>query len=274
MKQFLKTVYIIICVVLISNTKLYSQDFFKEKSLTSDSFGISTVNQPSVLIEHQNENQNEKLEFSDKWANIIFFVIFFSFFIFLVIEYQEEIIYIIKASINIVFFRQILTQTNNIISNVFLFFNIFFLILLSSFIFSFLKFQNFFPYVNSVLLFLIILTAIILYYFLKKIIVKIWSYIFENNNIYKIYNLSDNIFKIYPIIFLIVFLFFINYILKFTEEFYFISILFLIIYYLFTIFRMFQDFFYNRYTILYLILYLCTVEILPILALFTYYSIT
>jgi len=109
---------------------------------------------------------------------------------------------------------------------------------------------------------------------LKIFFAKIWSFIFENPNIFKIYMLSDNIYKFFPIVFLIVFLFLINFTFHFTSEIYLISFIFLAIYYLFTIFRMFQDFFYNRYTLLYLILYLCTVEILPVLALFTYYSNT
>ncbi len=207
----------------------------------------------------------DNLVLNQNWGINILFILSFSIFTFFILKFYNEISLISKAFLNKSYFNQIKEQKNSIFNNLFSFFNISLFIVLTLFIFSYFS-QIKSPFENNIPAFLQILYIFIIivsFYFFLIISSNIWSFFFDEKEIAKIYITNLKIMNLILFSILLISLFFIFFNTKCNISCYgFIFFILLIVYSLRT-FNLFRDFFEYRFSLFYLILYLCTIEILP-----------
>ena len=176
----------------------------------------------------------------------------------------------IQASYNYFTARRIFDEANITRSRVFYFMNLLFFINTALFITQFLDYNHFTIYkLSGILLFLTIFASIIILYTVKAIFLYLFDFVFLTHKGFASYNFTVFLynkmagFLLLPIIS----------ILPFVPQhvvlwLFFSGVLIIIMLYFLRILRGLQIGFKNRLSIFYLILYLCALEIMPVLILF------
>lgn len=218
-------------------------------------------------------NATDNFNISKNWWVIILIIIGLIFFIILFFSFSTEITLVIKSLFNSVFFRQLLNQQNTVINNLLIFFNILFFLSISTIGYLYLSVTKSVEFSSHLLLFLSVIGTLIVFYGWKIISSSIWAYVLDNNRFSTVYKFSIKIANVFLASFLIFFIF--SAIFNPNCEVFCLKISFFLILIVFIIrlWRIFFEFFQQGFSLLYLILYLCTVEILPVLIVLKYFSI-
>ena len=141
---------------------------------------------------------------------------------------------------------------------------IMFFLNISMFIYQVFLYFNLHTNINSILLFFIIFFIIISYFLFKYVIIQLLGNIFDATEVKKLYihntNLLNQINGIILLISVIVIPFIDN---NFIVIIIYATFILLIISYIIRVLRTVQIFSYKHFSLLYLFLYFCTVEILP-----------
>ena len=227
---------------------------------------IQDLIKPTVIIEQHNEESIKEKFFPDWIIGLI--LISFLLIAYVNFYYNSYLVQILEALVN---FRATikLKEDSSAISaqsRVILLFVFF--INLALFIYELFLFYNYQININSILLFILIFFVIILYFFFKYMLLQIFGYIFEVHDLKNLYLHNTNLInQINGLIILLSVLIiqFINQ--KYIEIIIYLTFIIHITTYLIRILRTAQIFLFKQFSLLYLFLYFCTVEILPFLIL-------
>ena len=271
MKLSLLIVFFISLVLQSSAQKTDSLTFpFPESGYIGENYTVDSLCTESV----SNTNPNESFNISDGWW--IKLLLIFSLFVFIGIylSFFSELPIIIKALFNKAFFQQIYELQSSVIQNLLLAFNIVFFLSISVVIYLYLAIEkSIFLLIGPFVLYLLVLSAIVVFYFFKVFAVKIWSFALNNEKFEIAYLFSIRISNSFLSTFLLFFIFSALYnpfckLLCLKIVFFIILIVFII-----RLWRIFYEFLHQGFSLFYLILYLCTVEILPPLVVMKIFSI-
>lgn len=207
--------------------------------------------------------QDKIVIFNSWWINVLF-VFAFYLLTFFTLQFFDELSIIIKSFLNKALFEQIISQKNSVYNNLFSFFNVSSIILFSTLIFTFfIKIKSPFTNTSYVIQYLSIVLFVSISFFLLILFSNIWAFLFNEKKIKEIYITNIKISNIIFFVILLLFLFFIYSSSQCNINcFKFIFIIIITIYSIRT-FNLLRDFFNNGFSLFYLILYLCTVEIFP-----------
>ncbi|MBN2892380.1 MAG: DUF4271 domain-containing protein [Bacteroidales bacterium] len=215
----------------------------------------------------------EEIIISKKWWVIFLLVVLFYFFIAVYYNFTDEFSSVFKSLFNAPFFRQTVTQQSSVVNSFILFLNILFFLSVSIILMLFFKNKNIQIFNNSVFTFSSILLVLVSYHFIKQLFAKIWAYVFEEKYLYSVYVVSMRIANVFMATFLLFFIFSAVF-NPFCKEFcVFLSFLLILTVFILRVWRVFSEFFQYGFSLFYLILYLCTVEILPVLVVLRYFSV-
>ena len=219
-------------------------------------------------------NPNEEISIYKNWW--IKFLLIISLFIFIgvYLSFLTELPIVIKALFNKAFFRQIIQQHSSVIKNLITSFNIIFFLSISVIIYLYLSIaKSIFLIIGSFVLYLLVLVSIVIFHFLKIQIAKVWSYALDYKQFSKSYLYSVKISNVFLSTFLLFFIFssLFNPFCKLVCI--KIALLLVFIVFIIRLWRIFYEFFQQGFSLFYLILYLCTVEILPPLVVIKVFSI-
>lgn len=197
------------------------------------------------------------------WINILF-VFAFYMFAFFILRFFDELSIISKSFFNKAIFDQIISQKNSVYINLFAFFNFSTILLISTLIFTFfIKIKSPFTNTTYIIQYLLTIIFVLFSYFLLVLFSNIWAFLFNEKKISKIYITNIKISNVILFLILLLSLFFI-YSSNQCNIICFKFIFFIIItIYSIRTFNLLRDFFNNGFSLFYLILYLCTVEIFP-----------
>ena len=220
------------------------------------------------------ENENEKFNVSKDWPIILLTVLVFSFFIGISFSFSEELNLVVKSLFSKVFFREILSQQSTNVNNLLLLFNVLFFLSVTSVIFLYLSVNLSIRFIiDPVLAFLLIFVGVVVFYLVKQFFANIWAYVLDNKEFSSVYRLSVKISNVFLATFLLFFVFS-SLFNPFCETICIkIAIVLVLIVFIIRLWRIFYEFFQQGFSLFYLILYLCTVEILPPLLVIKYFSI-
>ncbi len=245
----------------------------KKKSEYKGNFGSVdfNYNKSEVLpVEHA---QSDKIQINSNWWYIPLFFIFFAFIVYIYYNYNQEINLIVKATFNNVFFRQLLNNKNSVIVSFINILNVAFFISVSVLSILFIDSYSIITHKDSLLTYVIVLFSLSLFFLLKVITSKIWSLSIDKKIFSEINILSIKISNAFISIFLIFLIFITIYNPVFSERGLFLSIFFILIIFFLRIYKEFKEFFHQGLSLFYFILYLCTVEIFPVLITLKLFSI-
>jgi hypothetical protein len=258
MKKFL-TIILISLVFLLKISASNTDSIPANKG----QIGINKLN--TLIINQQTnntntENNNIKI-YPNWWKNITLILILFLLSIF-ILKFSDEITYISKAFVNQTLASELFQNKNSIFKNILSLFNIISLILISYFLFLY---KNKTENLKSDIILIYIFAIIIAFFLAKTILSFIWSISTGEKNSFKIIffysKLANTILSF--ILTTAIFVLLIN--SNFNTNYFKIIIFIALGIYLIKYFNIFRDFFKQGFSFFYLILYLCTVEILPIL---------
>jgi hypothetical protein len=176
----------------------------------------------------------------------------------------------IQASYNYFTARRIFEEANVTRSRVFNFMNLLFFVNLALFLTQYLEYNRITIFeINGFLLFLLSLASIILLYLVKSLVLYALDFIFSAQNRFSSYVFTVFIFNkilgflLLPIVSILPYM-----PGHITPLLFNVGFLLIVLLYVFRLFKGLQLCFKNRLSIFYLILYLCALEILPMLILF------
>jgi len=265
MKNF---VLIIFFTVVFANINAQPHN----NEVVSDSFGDKNYVNLQLEIENELiENLPEtKFQIYNEWWQNILFLVYFIIFTLFYVKFNKEINVVFDAFLNKNTFNRIVISQNSSYNNILIVFNLLFLILISSLFFRILK--DLTPYNDypSLLFFVSILFFVFVFYMSKLIAARIWGFIFEDKSFFKIFQVNLKIANLIQSIFLLIILFIATYNANIEPHLVNFSFFVIIITFLIRAFNIFREFFSKGFLFLYLILYLCTVEILPVLLFYRY----
>ncbi len=223
---------------------------------------------PSILA----ENKDFLLNFYPDWWNNLLFILAFAILAVFSLKFKDEITEIVKSFFVRSHFKQLLQQKSAVFSNLLIFFNVSFFILLSVFLFSYVKK---FPSqdVNHINYYIYVFAGISVFYLIKIAVANFLSKIVDLQGFSQIYSLNVRLSNVVGAIFLVFSLFIIFYNPVCNLTCYQSVVWTLVAIYLIRIFNLFREFFGSQFYLFYLILYLCTVEILPIFIVISLLSI-
>ncbi len=127
---------------------------------------------------------------------------------------------------------------------------------------------------NMFLVLIVLFASFISIFILKNIILSVFSYIFDIKNIVSKYKFNQNLFIQMAGVFLLIFVIFTPYLgLSTTKPIIYISLFTLFSIYILKVIRLSAIIFSKQFSLFYLFLYLCTLEILPFFILIKIYSL-
>jgi hypothetical protein len=175
-----------------------------------------------------------------------------------------------QASYNFFTARRIKEEANILRTRVFYFLNVLFFINLSLFITQVADYNQIeIPIVSGIGVFFLVLAGILLIYSLKGVLLAVLDFIFLAKGAFIYYNSTVFIYNRMIGLFLLPIITIVPFISNRATPWLFYSGFFIILgFYIFRIFRGLQIGFKNRFSIFYLILYLCALEILPVWVLY------
>lgn len=207
--------------------------------------------------------------FNSWWQNLLF-IFYLSILAFFYTKFNSEINSIFKAFFNKSAFNRLNIAQNNIFNNILIVFNFLFFILVTTLFFRIL--QKLTPYntYSKAILFSSIFTIIFIFYHIKLLSAGVWVYIFEDKTFFKDFYINLRIANFIQSIILLFVLFITTYNINIKENLIELSFLMILIVFIIRVFNILREFFSKGFLFLYLILYLCTVEILPVLLVYKY----
>jgi len=247
----------------ILKNKEYNNNHIKHKNTT-----VNTVIPKKELILHKKTNSPTNFISTD-W---MLFVILFSLILFswLRVGFNKFFKTSIQASYNYFSARRMIEEVNMTRTRVYFFMDFLFYVNIALFISQYLSYHHIDVYnIQGILLFFLLFIAILVLYLLKSILFKFLGFIFLSQELFYAYNFTTFLYNkmigiiLLPIISILPYI--PNYI---TPWLFYIGFFLIISLYILRIFRNLQISFINRLSIFYLILYLCTVEILPVLIMY------
>jgi hypothetical protein len=176
----------------------------------------------------------------------------------------------IQAATSFFAARRIKDEANVLRNRVFVFINILFFINLSLFIVQFISFNDFsIPYLEGIVLFFAILGAVMAIYLIKGMFLQLLDFFFLTKGLFSYYNSTVFIYNRMVGLFLLPIISIVPFIsIRAASVLFLAGFIGMGLFYLLRIFRGLQIGFKNRLSIFYLILYLCALEILPILVVY------
>jgi hypothetical protein len=221
------------------------------------------------------KNQRKAIGFvSTDW---MLFVIIFSLIIFswLRVGYNRFFRTSIQASYNYFSARRMIEEVNVARTRVYFFMDFLFYINMALFISQFLSYYHINIYnIHGILLFALLFVAILVLYFLKSILFRFFGFVLLSQNLFYAYNFTIFLYNRMIGIILLPIVAIVPYVSDSVAVWlFYIGFSSIIIIYILRIFRYLQISFRNRLSIFYLILYLCTVEILPMLVIYKIISL-
>ncbi len=176
----------------------------------------------------------------------------------------------IQAATSFFAARRIKEEANVLRNRVFIFINILFFINLSLFIAQFIDFNHYtIPYLEGIVLFFAILGAIMAIYLTKALFLQLLDFFFLTERVFTYYNTTVFIYNRMVGLFLLPIICIVPFVSSRAASGLFLAGFIVVgLFYLLRIFRGLQIGFKNRLSIFYLILYLCALEILPILVVY------
>lgn len=267
----------LVILFFISFLTCFSQtpDELNEKKLNFNSIGDKTYIDSTYAENFQSDTISEKLIINSNWWHAVLAIIIFSFFVWIYYNYNNELNFSLKSMFSSVFFRQVQNIQSSVFNNFVIFLNIIFFVVFSLALFYFLNSNKSVSNldISDLELYLFILLFIVGFYFIKLITAKIWTFIFDGKNFFKVYSISIKLANILASI-LLIFVVFIAIFNPFCNNFCLFTSFFIVVsVFILRLWRMLTDFFQQGFSFFYLILYLCTVEILPVLVVLKYFSI-
>ncbi len=258
--------YILFFVFLLLNIVVFSQP--EEYIFGNENFLDSLQTIPALM----SDKQSVKIDFYDNWWQSILFIVAFSLFALFSLKFKEEISKIISSFFIRSHFKQFLQQKSSVFSNLLMFFNISFFILLSVFLFSYAKT---FPSgnVENIKYYVYVFLGIASFYGLKMLIALVMDKVIEFSSFHQTYSLTVRLSNVVGAIFLIFAIFIIFYNPRCSLTCYQSVVWGLLFLYFYRIIILFREFFRSRFYLFYMILYLCSVEILPIFIVISLLSI-
>ncbi len=268
--------FILIFVLLNAVFVLQAQNLKNDTTTTTlkGDCGNKTFYEKNLKLEQNyfKSLPKPKLKFNNKWWKNIIFIIALLFITFLSVKFSEEITLIIKSFFNRIYMRHILTVQQNTLSNLLIIFNIFFFII-SSIFFYFVLRQIVLPIkISDYILFFSVFSVLVLFFLLKLLSAKLWNFLFEDENFYPLFITNIRLSNSIESIFLLFFFFIIFFNPVFGLKWYVFGFLIFLIGFIIRSYNMIREYFNKGFLLFYLILYLCTVEIFPILLLLKFVS--
>jgi len=202
---------------------------------------------------------------ADAW---VIGVILFSTFVFAFVRmfYNKKYHNIIKSGTNYQYAYKLVKEGSSSSSRVNTFLSLVFYINISMFIFLILKLLNIKVDLSDWKLYLLLILSLFIMYLGKRVANRILGYVFGNNDVVSEYLTNVWIYNIILGVFILPFIISIPFVPpEFKLPLMYIGIAIIILSLLFRILRNFRIAFKIKLSIFYLILYLCTLEILPIL---------
>ncbi|MFO7655764.1 MAG: DUF4271 domain-containing protein [Bacteroidales bacterium] len=235
--------------------------------LMSESYRDSVATIPVIQFEkRQTAFFKERLELNIDWVFWIFIIVAF-LFIWIQLFYRKYVVNLFNSVVSFQASSKLYNEKNIVIRRVSLVLNFIFVISISLLLLRISVFYNQIPEeYDKISFFLIVLNILILYMVVKTILVKLVGYIFLQGNLVNDYLHNANIYNKSLGIILIPFLFASFYTnSKVAEILLYIIVLIYFFSLIFKIIRGFQIIIKYDIFIFYSILYLCTLEILPLL---------
>ncbi len=176
----------------------------------------------------------------------------------------------IQASYNFFTARRIFEESNITRSRVFYFMNLLFIINAALFLTQFLEYHHVSIYnLSGILLFLVLIASILILYMVKAFFLYLFDFVLLANRSFASYNFTVFLYNKMAGFLLLPIISILPFVPQYMTFWLFLAGAFIIIMlYFFRIFRGLQIGFKNRLSIFYLILYLCVLEIMPVMILF------
>ncbi|GEM_PF-2492862 len=255
--------------------KLKQQVFFKKYEYNPNTIKIVKpkikVNKvlktiETIKIKNVNETKLDlKTYKTDYWiiGIIILSVLLFSL---LRLAVNKNYKILLKSGYNYNYAIKLFKENNTVSDRVNFLFGVIFYVNISLFLYIFFKYSNFIANISNFQLFILTVFGVVLIYPAKYLLIRILGYIFELSNVAKEYILSISLYNkllgisLFPIIITLPFISPIG-----KPIFIYLGFFLIVIFFIFRIIRGFQIVFKIKLSIIYWILYLCTLEILPII---------
>ncbi len=263
----MKNFFTIILLIFIS-TFVFSQD--TKPQLTADTLGNTTFFSQQKTIENNylESLPEPKFSINNNWWENGLFLLFLTILTIFYVKYTPEINLIFKSYINKNHYNQLKSTQNTIYNNTLTIFNFIFLIIISVIINIYIKDTEIAKKINDKLIFPIILTIVYIFYQFKLLSALTWSYLFEEKIFFKDYYNNIRISNFIQSIFLITTLFIVTYIPFLQGKLFKTTIFIISISFIIRSLNLMLNNLSKGFLFFYVLLYLCTVEILPVLLIF------
>ncbi|MBN2662720.1 MAG: DUF4271 domain-containing protein [Bacteroidales bacterium] len=260
---------VLIFVFFILPTKFFSQNNI---DCSLNTFGA--INYVDNQIELENltyQNLPEpSFEFSSSWWQSVLFLSYLTILSFFYTKFNSEISTIFKAFFKKNIFNQLNVSQNTIFYNILVVFNFLFFILISTFFYRILRIQSPYNTYSSLLLYISIFSVLFLFYHIKLFSAFFWGFLFEKKDFFKDFYVNLRIANLIQSVMLLFVLFITTYNVSLKANLIDLAFFVIISSFLIRVFNVLQQFFSKGFLLFYLILYLCTVEILPVLLAYKY----
>jgi len=264
--SLLKKIFLFSVFIAISSSGFAQNNIEQKNKKSENKIGNYSYveNISNTVIKKEISLPQDIFKLKKDWWIDLLFILGFSIFSFFILKYQEEISLISNAFINKSLYKEVLNTKNSVYNNLYLFFNFSTYILLALFIFTFFKnVHSPFKTASQFIQIVVILVSVIFFYSILFFSSFVWSFLFKKEKIYQLYISNIRVGSIILFVFLLFSLFIIHFNSQCSLNCYKIFFFILLTIYSIRTFNLFRDFFEYGFSLFYLILYLCTVEIFP-----------
>lgn len=261
--------FFLIFFFFILHVNVFSQNII---DIPANSFGDTNYVHNQSFVENQvfEELPEATLSFNKNWWQGILFLLYLIVLAFFYTKFQFEISTILKAFLNRNIFNQLNITQNTIFNNILIVFNFLFFILISTFFYRILHGQSPYTSYSSFLLFGTIFSVVFLFYHIKLLSAITWNFLFEKKDFFKDFYVNIRIANLIQSVMLLFVLFITTYNTNLKENLIDLAFFVIITAFVVRVFNVLRQFFSKGFLLFYLILYLCTVEILPVLLAYKY----
>jgi len=263
--------FISVFLFFIATFPLFAQN---NNLITEGECGNSSFYEKELILQQQDIElvSNPKIEFSENWWQNFVFLIPLLVLTFLAVSFRSEIGLIFKSFFNQNIHKQLLGSQNNVFNNLIIVFNFLFFLIISAVISFYVFSERYFPALNYFFIFVIVVISVVAFYYLKRLVISLWAYIFEEKSLISLYSNNLKIANSILSLLLMFFLFFVIYNPIIKLNFIYFTFAVVAIVFFIRVFNVLREFFAKGFLLFYLILYLCTIEILPVFMLLSVVS--